>query len=244
VELRGHEPLTSCMPWEPPSTNPATRPRTQQREASDQRGTPAGRSAGSHGHARFRCCHPAATPRFDAGVALTYLEGSTAVSNSIGFPFGINRWNLMLLLHRSDRILASTSGWVLRPGIVVKDGKVLLLEFLCPRRRAGYCDPGVPGADRGPGHVSMPSMSGWMLRQGRGLPVPAGLEVSMPSLSGWVLQRSSGVAGHRLQQCISMPSMSGCVLRRAHWFNDGGHNGHVHMFLCPRCRAGCCDDGC
>src|SRR6266508_3833982 len=95
----------------------------------------------------------------------------------------------------------SNQGWAMRDG------------FLCPRCRAGCCEGGgrlpiccsVPrfyALDVGLGvarpvrlhpdgrmaGVSMPSMSGWVLRAWPPSSLPDILNVSMPSMSGWVLR--------------------------------------------------------
>ncbi len=139
--------------------------------------------------------------------------------------------------------------------------KALADPFLCPRCRAGCCEhrgrrddhrhQGFYALDVGlgvarstwrttsvPREVSMPSMSGWVLR-GRGAAAHSpSVTVSMPSMSGWVLRGMKRRKGKCTRRPVSMPSMSGWVLR--------GEDLHVRPavpsgFLCPRCRAGCCE---
>ncbi len=179
--------------------------------------------------------------------------------------------------------------------------------FLCPRCRAGCCEQQQHGPSRPPVRVSMPSMSGWVLR-GRGEKEGVGVQsflcprcragccepklvvmllligVSMPSMSGWVLRGSSYRRPSRGRGNVSMPSMSGWVLREL-FLGAAAERGRFYAldvglgvararcssalslrhgfyaldvglgvarrgyqegaglawFLCPRCRAGCCE---
>src|SRR6266508_4666954 len=62
------------------------------------------------------------------------------------------------------------------------------------------------------------------------------LTVSMPSMSGWVL-RAAGRRARGLLQFLCPRCRAGCCeLRRL----VGGVG--CLWFLCPRCRAGCCED--
>ncbi len=163
---------------------------------------------------------------------------------------------------------------------------IRLPRFLCPQCRAGCCDRKVHLAGLSHGRVSMPSMSGWVLRPWGITAKRVRPTVSMPSMSGWVLRpQAEETARPSKRQCfyaldvglgvatkddlikyylsegfyaldvglgvatapssgwrsgtfrVSMPSMSGWVLRRP----DGGDKFFDALFLCPRCRAGCCD---
>src|SRR6266545_997065 len=105
----------------------------------------------------------------------------------------------------------------------------------------------------------MPSMSGWVLR------VDLARE-SFDHLSFYALDVGLGVARGSPLACrtlalVSMPSMSGWVLRGARSRSSAGSSGFyaldvglgvasvregdhwklVLRFLCPRCRAGCCE---
>ena len=141
-----------------------------------------------------------------------------------------------------------------------------LLGFLCPRCRAGLCDADRVGSARDATAVSMPSMSGGALRPlvatgaswsqdrrfyaldvGRGFATtPARrlassvLAVSMPSMSGGALRpQDASSKRHRDDRAVSMPSMSGGALRPG---TTVVAELHGRTFLCPRCRAGLCDD--
>ena len=59
----------------------------------------------------------------------------------------------------------------------------------------------------------------------------------MPSMSGGALRRASSRRRHS-HQAVSMPSMSGGALRRISPLKPADAR---HRFLCPRCRAGLCD---
>ena len=91
----------------------------------------------------------------------------------------------------------------------------VLMRFLCPRCRAGLCDQRLRRRCLHGAQVSMPSMSGWALRQ------------------QWVGGHTYQNLGFLCPRCraglCDVPGMSQQIV--------------TALFLCPRCRAGLCD-GC
>src|SRR5580704_7752523 len=135
--------------------------------------------------------------------------------------------------------MPSVSGWALRPP---EDKNRWLSRglFLCPRFGLGFA------TDVEDQLLTVARRCFYALGFGLGFATPqqgrprqalcAG--VSMPSVSGWAL-RQHAFDQSRRQDEVSMPSVSGWALRP-----DRSAGGLLPLgFLCPRFRAGLCDDG-